>query len=198
MDNAWPKLPAGSGLFIDRDKIQQPRIRWGFPSLFLRILVIGMEIFLLLIWIAVPVACLQSLLRPGGPLVGPWGAFVQGSWAAMTCTWLVLGLLGILAVISKFYPGQPGSIVLAEAWLHYHPGGNGPPLQFDRWAIRDIRLEYGVVSKQLLIETHSGPTEICNSLSESDREWLVAALRTWAPSSRDTQIDPNGNDGSRV
>lgn len=122
-----------------------------------------------------------------------WSAFGWTwlvGWACMSFVWCVFGLILVLGLTD---PDRESSLIVSEAWLLYGEGGLAPPgplAQWDRWRLKAVHLEQGVIRKRLLLDDGGYHVEIGESLSDSDRIWLAEVIRAWIPPPKPTQLSP--------
>lgn len=180
-----PRLPARTSFKLDQDEFGQPRLRWNWFGLYWR--------YLKLVTALIVFAIIYN-----------WDVL---GWTSLACVSPILCVIGSIAilVVWEIGPGRRVSLVLTEAWLLYDEGGIAPPgsplAQWERWRLKDVRLEPRVVRKRgwpnwfsrgrqrlLLDDGGLHHVEIGQTLSDSDRQWLAEVIREWIVPPRDTQL----------
>jgi hypothetical protein len=159
-------------------------------------------------WLCLWATALVDVLTDFAVGVEPELTFLAWFWLG---GWTLGGIVALWFLWQLVRPEEPESVQLDAERLRYLPGRSmcphggsddrpgqaaptlaapSAPAEVSRSAIRAIVVDRRGVRQQLWLDLGTKRREIGASLTEADREWLYAALRTWHSRSQRQRTDP--------
>jgi hypothetical protein len=200
----FPDKPNGSKI----EELASPTgvtLRWALPSAGRGGYVAAAFVALCLcLW----ATALVDVLTDFADGVEPEMTFLAWFWL---CGWTFGGIFALFFLWLLVRPEVPEAVQLDAERLRYLPGwsmclyddsddspgqaaptlaGPSSPIEVSRSAIRAFVLDRGRVRQHLWLDLGTKRREIGASLTEADREWLYAALRTWHSRTQPQRTDP--------